>query len=122
MRLKGIFAPKKKKAFAPKKNVPVCIYGPPEMLAKRGGDAFAPEENEPIDVYGPPAPEDGVVLQGEEQAGVSGPRPDLKPDPSLPPEDGVLPPAPKKPPFDPRRNVAVPLYGPPRGIRKTEKE
>ena len=122
MRLKGIFAPKKKKAFAPKKNVPVCIYGPPEMLAKRGGDAFAPEENEPIDVYGPPAPEDGVVLQGEEQAGVSGPRPDLKPAPSLPPEDGVLPPAPKKPPFDPRRNVAVPLYGPPRGIRKTEKE
>ncbi len=115
MRLKGIFAPKKKKAFAPKENVPVCIYGPPEMLAKRGGGAFAPEENEPIDVYGPPAPDDGVILQGEAQAGVSGPRPDPKPDPSLPP-------APKITPFDPRRNVAVPLYGPPRGIRKTEKE
>ena len=122
MRLKGIFAPKKKKAFAPKENVPVCIYGPPEMLAKRGGDAFQPEENEPIDVYGLPAPDDGVILQGEAQADDSRPSFDPETGLPLPPEDGAQPPPTKKPRFDPRRNVAVPLYGPPRGIRKTEKE
>ena len=122
MRLKGLFVAKKKKAFSPEGNVPVCIYGPPEMLAKRGKSAFRPEDNEPIDIYGPPAPEEDVPGQNEEQARAPGVRFDPETGLPLPPEDGVLPPFTKKPPFDPRRNVAVPLYGPPPGRRKTEKK
>ena len=73
MRIKGT---KKDKIARPKRrrasdNVPICIYGPPEMLRKRAG---RPDE---------PAPETPV---SDEPA-----------------------------PFDPRGNIAEPLYGPPAG-------
>ncbi|MBR5409534.1 MAG: hypothetical protein IK104_02600 [Clostridia bacterium] len=80
MRIKGT---KKDKIARPvrcrraSENVPICIYGPPEMLRKRAGKL---EE---------PAPETPV------------------------PDEPA--------PFDPRGNVADPLYGPPAGETLADK-
>jgi len=38
--------------FNPEENIPVTVYGPPEMLD--GSPAFDPESNQNEDVYGPP--------------------------------------------------------------------
>ena len=59
MRIKGT---KKDKIARPvrrrraSENVPICIYGPPEMLRKRAGKPDAPAAGEPAPAPDEPAP------------------------------------------------------------------
>ena len=113
MRLKRLSRFKKKKNRA-ETNVPVCIYGPPEMPGGRPSPQpdFEPDDNVMVALYGAP------VVDGELAAPEN--RPEVTPDEAPEETPGTVAPEPKKP-FDPRRNVAMPLYGPPRGKKFLDK-